>query len=196
MASVKAVLLQPNQSFLKEIYAGALRLMRSVRVVSENLDLTRRLAAASIYAVFQFILSKIADLSLEAKNLGPPTKGSHTEVNVKAAGELILDLLSQGNQGAGFCFERKSDSNNPVYYGAFYVHGGPLKMACLTKFVISKGLLVALVFDLYSNLVFKFKSRPSKATHLVCENLNLPDPFRRFKECLPAMLGILTGTRA
>jgi hypothetical protein len=189
MSGLVSVGLRTSKPFFERVSSEALRFMRSVRVVAEKLDLRRKLVAASIYAVFQSFLSKVASLNFETQNLGSPTK-----VNYLAAMGLIQDLLEQGNQGAGFCFERKADSINPVYYGAFYVQGGPFKMACLTKFIISNGLLVALVFDLSSNSVFKFKSRLSKAAHVVCENLNLSDPLRSFRKCLPAMLAILAGT--
>lgn len=191
MSGLVSVALQPNGEFFERVSSEALRFMRSVRIVAEKLNPGKKLVAASIYAVFQSFLSKIVSSNFETQNLGSPIR-----VNYPAARGLIQDLLEQGNQGAGFCFERKADSNNPVYYGAFYVQGGPFKMACLTKFMISNGLLVALVFDLYSNLVFKFKSRLRKPAHVVCENLNLSDPLRSFRKCLTAMLGILTGTRA
>lgn len=191
MAGLVSVVLQPSRAFFERVYLEALRFMRSVRVVAVKLDLRKKLVAASIYAVFQSFLSKIVSSNFETQNLGSPIR-----VNYPAAMGLIQDLLEQGNQGAGFCFERKADSNNPVYYGAFYVQGGPFKMACLTKFMISNGLLVALVFDLYSNSVFKFKSRLRKPAHVVCENLNLSDPVKSFRKCLTAMLAILTGTRA
>jgi hypothetical protein len=192
MSRLVSVVLPPNRAFFERVSSEALRFMRSVRVVAEKLDPGKKLVAASIYAVFQSFLSKIVSSNFETQNLGSPTK----VVNYSAARGLIQDLLEQGNQGAGFCFERKADSNNPVYYGAFYVQGGPFKMACLTKFMISNGLLVALVFDLYFNSVFKFKSRLRKPAHVVCENLNLSDPLKSFRKCLTAMLGILTGTRA
>jgi len=193
MAGLVSVGLPTSRPFFERVSSEALRFMRSVRVVAEKLDLRKKLVAASIYAVFQSFLSKIVSSNFETQNLGSPTK-----VNYLAAMGLIQELLEQGNQGAGFCFERKADSNNPVYYGAFYVQGGPFKMACLTKFMISNGLLVALVFDLYSNSnsVFKFKSRLRKPAHVVCENLNLSDPLKSFRKCLAAMLAILTGTRA
>ena len=191
MSGLVSVVLRPSRPFFERVSAEALRFMRSVRVVAEKIDLRKKLVAASIYAVFQSFLSKIISSNFETQNLGSPT-----EVNYPAARGLIQDLLEQGNQGAGFCFERKADSNNPVYYGAFYVQGGPFKMACLTKFMISNGLLVALVFDLYSNLVFKYKSMLRKPAHVVCENLNLSDPVKSFRKCLTAMLAILTGTRA